>query len=65
MDEDLQGSDSERLEDIERSHIIRVLEKTDWIVEGKQGAASILGLNPATLRFRMKKLGIRKPRRST
>ncbi|HSE83387.1 MAG TPA: sigma 54-interacting transcriptional regulator [Thermodesulfobacteriota bacterium] len=61
MDDDLQSSNSERLEDMERSHILRVLEKTDWVVEGKQGAASVLGLNPATLRFRMKKLGIKRP----
>ncbi len=65
MDDDLQSSNSERLEDMERSHILRVLEKTDWVVEGKRGAALVLGLDPGTLRFRMKKLGINKPGRST
>ncbi|HEX3034639.1 MAG TPA: helix-turn-helix domain-containing protein [Thermodesulfobacteriota bacterium] len=49
------------MEDIERSHILRVLEQTDWVVQGKGGAASILGINPNTLRSRMQKLGINKP----
>jgi formate hydrogenlyase transcriptional activator len=49
------------LEGVERAHMIRVLEQTDWVVHGPQGAAWILGLNPSTLRSRMKKLGIRKP----
>jgi formate hydrogenlyase transcriptional activator len=53
----------ETLEDMERAHILRVLEKTNWVIEGKQGAASILGLNHGTLRSRMKKLGIKKPQR--
>jgi transcriptional regulator with GAF, ATPase, and Fis domain len=57
----LQSSDSKRLEDIERLHLLRVLEETNWVIEGKQGAASVLGLNPSTLRYRMKKLRIKKP----
>ena len=36
------------------------LLQTRWATEGKQGAASLLGLNPSTLRERMRKLGIRK-----
>ncbi|HWP92732.1 MAG TPA: sigma 54-interacting transcriptional regulator [Thermodesulfobacteriota bacterium] len=54
-------SGSDRLEDMERSHILRVLGERNWVIEGKRGAASILGLTPSTLRYRMKKLGIRKP----
>jgi formate hydrogenlyase transcriptional activator len=50
-----------RLEEIEREHILRVLEQTYWRVEGKLGAAVVLGLNPGTLRSRMKKLGIQRP----
>jgi transcriptional regulator with GAF, ATPase, and Fis domain len=50
----------ETLEDIERSHILRVLEQTQWAIEGERGAARILGLNPSTLRGRLRKLGIRK-----
>lgn len=48
------------LEGVERAHIRRVLEATDWRIEGNQGAARLLGLNPSTLRGRMRKLGIRK-----
>ncbi|HKR11750.1 MAG TPA: ABC transporter substrate binding protein [Pyrinomonadaceae bacterium] len=52
------------LEEIERDHIIRVLDQTSWRVEGPSGAARILGLNPSTLRTRMGKLGIQKSIRS-
>jgi DNA-binding NtrC family response regulator len=48
------------LEDVERAHIRRVLEATRWVIEGDRGAARILGLNPSTLRGRLRKLGIRK-----
>lgn len=48
------------LEDIERAHIVRVLTETRWLIAGTTGAASILGLNPSTLRGRMRKLGINK-----
>jgi DNA-binding NtrC family response regulator len=51
---------SKTLEDVERSHILRVLEQTQWAIEGEKGAARILGLNPSTLRGRLRKLGIRK-----
>jgi transcriptional regulator with GAF, ATPase, and Fis domain len=50
------------LEEVERAHISRVLEETSWTVEGDRGAARRLGLNPSTLRGRMRKLGIRKTR---
>jgi len=46
------------LEDVERSHIISVLEETNWIISGEKGAAGLLGLNPNTLRSRIQKLGI-------
>jgi transcriptional regulator with GAF, ATPase, and Fis domain len=44
-----------------REHILQVLQKTQWKIEGEYGAAAILGLNPSTLRFRIKKLGITRP----
>ncbi|MGE0130838.1 MAG: sigma 54-interacting transcriptional regulator [Blastocatellales bacterium] len=50
----------EKLEDLERAHIIRVLEETNWMIDGQRGAALILGLHPNTLRSRMQKLGIKK-----
>ena len=49
------------LEAIERAHIQRVLEENGWRIEGERGAARILGLNPSTLRARLRKLAIRKP----
>lgn len=50
------------LEDVERQHIIDTLERANWTVEGELGAAAALGLNASTLRSRMKKLGIARPR---
>jgi PAS domain S-box-containing protein len=52
-----------RLEEVERDHILEVMEQTYWRVEGEYGAAAILGLRPGTLRSRMKKLGIHRPAR--
>jgi transcriptional regulator with GAF, ATPase, and Fis domain len=46
------------LEEIERQHIISVLQQANWRIEGNGGAAKILDLEPSTLRSRMKKLGI-------
>lgn len=51
----------EALEGVERSHILRVLKQTNWVIDGKKGAASILDINPNTLRSRMQKLGIKRP----
>ena len=48
------------LQEIERESILKVLEETAWRIEGKNGAADILGLNPSTLRGRMRKFGIRR-----
>ena len=49
------------MEAVEFDHIVQVLERADWKVNGKDGAAEILGLMRGTLRARMQKLGIRKP----
>jgi transcriptional regulator with GAF, ATPase, and Fis domain len=51
----------ERLEDVDRSHILAVLEATNWLVGGPRGAAARLGIKRPTLLFRMKKLGIGRP----
>ena len=48
------------MEEVEKAHIIRILERTKWKLSGKNGAAELLGLNPNTLYSRMKKLGIQK-----
>jgi formate hydrogenlyase transcriptional activator len=49
---------SQRLQDAEREHILRVLRDTHGVVGGPDGAASRLGLKRTTLQARMKKLGI-------
>lgn len=49
------------LEDVERQHILGILEKTGWRVTGKGGAAEILGMKRTTLQSKMKKLGIARP----
>jgi PAS domain S-box-containing protein len=48
------------LDDMQRRHIVEVLDRTGWRVSGAKGAAHILALKPGTLRARMKKLGIRR-----
>jgi PAS domain S-box-containing protein len=49
------------LEEVERNQILNILSETRWRIEGKSGAAAILGLHPSTLRARMHKLGIARP----
>ncbi len=49
------------LDGVEREHIQSVLARCGWRVEGHGKAAEILHLNPSTLRYRMKILGIRRP----
>jgi formate hydrogenlyase transcriptional activator len=46
------------LEDVEKRHMLQVLDHTEWVIEGQNGAARILDLHPNTLRSRMKKLGL-------
>jgi len=44
--------------DVERAHILSVLERTNWVIAGPNGAAVRLGMKRSTLNFRLKKLGI-------
>jgi formate hydrogenlyase transcriptional activator len=46
---------------MEREHILKVLRKTRWKINGEGGAAALLNIHPSTLRFRIKKLGIERP----
>ena len=46
------------LHEVQRAHIMKVLELTGWRVSGDGGAARILGLKPTTLHARMAKLQI-------
>jgi DNA-binding NtrC family response regulator len=54
--------ESGTLVDVERRHIVRVLSGVRWRIEGTGGGAQILGLKPSTLRSRMAKLRIERPR---
>lgn len=51
---------TDSLEAIQRQHILRVLERTRWVISGPNGAASILKIHPNTLRSLMNRLGIRR-----
>lgn len=55
---DIINKDVVSLEQMEKLYITNVLNKTDGKISGKNGAAELLGINPSTLRSRMKKLGI-------
>jgi formate hydrogenlyase transcriptional activator len=48
------------LQDMERMHVVAVLEKTAWRIAGQGGAAEVLGLKRTTLQAKMKKLGIKR-----
>jgi formate hydrogenlyase transcriptional activator len=50
------------LHDVEREHILMILNGTEWRIRGRNGAAEILGLKPSTLESRMKKLNISRTR---
>ena len=52
--------EAQSLDAIQREHIIAMLRKSYGVVEGPNGAAQLLEMNPSTVRFRMKKLGISK-----
>jgi PAS domain S-box-containing protein len=54
------AQDAKGLAELERDRILQVLRQTNWRIEGKNGAAAVLGLNPSTLRGRMRKEGIRR-----
>jgi PAS domain S-box-containing protein len=57
---DAAATGSADLREVERQHIVATLKKTGWRIDGPQGAARLLNLNPSTLRSRMQKLGIRR-----
>jgi formate hydrogenlyase transcriptional activator len=56
------GGESATLTDVERRHIVGVLSRVRWRIEGAGAAAQILGMKPSTLRSRMLKLGVVRPR---
>jgi formate hydrogenlyase transcriptional activator len=54
---------TDSLKDVQRQHILRVLETTGWLISGPNGAGALLGLHPNTLRSLMNRLGIRRSSR--
>jgi len=60
--EGMGARETKGLVEVEREHILRTLQDTGWRIEGLKGAAQLLGMNPSTLKGRMKKLGIKRPR---
>jgi transcriptional regulator with GAF, ATPase, and Fis domain len=58
----LEVGGNKTLKEIDREYMLRVLKDTQWRIKGTNGAAEILGLNPSTLRDRMNKLGIKRPK---
>ena len=51
---------NDSLEEVQRQHILGVLERTAWVISGPRGAGAILDLHPNTLRSLMHRLGIRR-----
>ena len=46
----LKPESAESLDNIQRRHILRVLERTGWVISGPNGAGAILNVHPNTLR---------------
>jgi formate hydrogenlyase transcriptional activator len=49
------------LAEVERDHILRALEASNWVIGGETGAAARLGMKRTSLAYRMKKLRIHRP----
>jgi transcriptional regulator with GAF, ATPase, and Fis domain len=50
------------LDELQRQHILHALTQANWVIEGDRGAAKLLDLHPNTLRSRLKKMGIQRPK---
>jgi PAS domain S-box-containing protein len=61
MTKDSEAGETKGLAEVEREHILSTLQETGWRIEGDNGAAKLLGMNPSTMRARMRKLGIKRP----
>ncbi len=54
-------SEPESADNVLRSHMVNILKECHWRIKGEGAAADRLGMNPSTLRYRMKTLGIERP----
>ena len=48
----------------EKQQLVEALQATNWMIYGERGAAHLLGMSPEKLRYRMKKYGLRRPKKS-
>jgi PAS domain S-box-containing protein len=55
-------ADMSTLKDLQREHILRALNESNWVIGGRFGAAAKLGMKRTSLQYRMQKLGISRPR---
>ena len=54
---------TDSLEEVQREHILRVLERTGWLISGPKGAGAVLNIHPNTLRSLTQRLGVRRTSR--
>jgi transcriptional regulator with GAF, ATPase, and Fis domain len=52
----------EAFRSLERRNLLNALRRCDYKIAGARGAARLLGLSPSTLAYRMKQLGLERPR---
>ena len=55
---EVESPEAVTLEDAQRDHIRKTLERTNWVLAGPRGAATRLGMKRSTLQYRMRRLGI-------
>jgi DNA-binding NtrC family response regulator len=56
------SSDFKSLAEMELDYLLKVLKARNWKIEGADGAAQTIDMHPNTLRNRMNKLGIKRPK---
>ncbi len=49
----------------EKQRMVAALQRANWVVSGDRGAARLLGMTAQTLRYRMRKYGIKRPKKSS
>jgi transcriptional regulator with GAF, ATPase, and Fis domain len=60
--DDVEILPDEAIRELERQNMVNALRRCDYRIAGERGAAKLLGLSPSTLTYRMKQLGIERPR---
>ncbi len=47
----------------EKQQLVKALQATNWMIYGERGAVRLLGMHPEKLRYRMRKYGLRRPKK--